>query len=75
MYEALTAAVKYTFEEMNLHRIMANYMPANERSGKLLRQLGFTLEGYARDYLLLEGGWRDHILTSLINEHWKQDEG
>ncbi|HEU4390751.1 MAG TPA: GNAT family N-acetyltransferase [Blastocatellia bacterium] len=71
MYEALTAAIEYAFAEMNLHRIMANYMPANERSGRLLRRLGFTVDGYARDYLLLNGKWEDHILTSLVNNSWK----
>lgn len=71
MYEALTAAIKYAFEELNLHRVMANYMPGNERSGKLLRRLGFTVEGYARDYLRLAGDWQNHILTALVNESWK----
>jgi ribosomal-protein-alanine N-acetyltransferase len=71
MYEALTAAIKYGFEELNLHRVMANYMPTNERSGKLLGRLGFTVEGYARNYLRLAGDWKDHILTALINESWE----
>ena len=43
------------FREQNLHRIQANYVPRNERSGGLLRRLGFVVEGYARDYLLLNG--------------------
>jgi ribosomal-protein-alanine N-acetyltransferase len=67
MREALTASISYAFETLRLHRIMANYVPANERSGRLLRRLGFTVEGYARDYLLIDGAWRDHILTSLTN--------
>jgi len=67
MYEALGAAIRYAFEELRLHRIMANYMPTNQRSGRLLRRLGFTVEGYARDYLFLGGAWQDHILTSLTN--------
>ena len=67
MFEALTAACRYAFENLRLHRIMANYVPTNERSGRLLRRLGFTVEGYARDYLLVGGQWRDHILTSLTN--------
>jgi ribosomal-protein-alanine N-acetyltransferase len=74
MFEALTAAIRYAFEEMNLHRLMANYQPTNERSGRLLRRLGFTVEGYARDYLLIAGEWRDHVLTSLINHEWKPGE-
>lgn len=73
MKEGITAAIKYVFEEMNLHRIMANYMPTNERSGKLLKSLGFTIEGYARDYLLVNGIWQDHIMTSLTNPNWHPD--
>jgi ribosomal-protein-alanine N-acetyltransferase len=65
MSEALRAAVGYVFDELGLHRIMANYRPTNERSGRLLRRLGFVVEGYARDYLLIDGEWRDHVLTSL----------
>lgn len=71
MTEALTAAIKYVFEELNLHRVMANYMPGNEKSAKLLLRLGFKVEGHARDYLRLAGDWRDHTLTALVNESWR----
>ncbi|MBL1176018.1 MAG: GNAT family N-acetyltransferase [Pantanalinema sp. GBBB05] len=71
MTEALRTAIGYMFDQFNLHRIMANYMPRNERSGKVLRRLGFVVEGYARDYLLINHKWEDHILTSLINPHWQ----
>jgi ribosomal-protein-alanine N-acetyltransferase len=74
MTEALGTAVQYVFTELNIHRIMANYMPHNRRSGNVLRKLGFTVEGYARDYLMINGKWEDHILTSLINPDWKPDE-
>jgi ribosomal-protein-alanine N-acetyltransferase len=68
MYESARAAIDYVFNEMKLHRIMANYIPTNERSGKLLQRLGFVIEGTARDYLLIDGRWQDHILTSLTNQ-------
>jgi ribosomal-protein-alanine N-acetyltransferase len=64
MFEALTAVVRWAFDELRLHRVMANYVPTNERSGRLLRRLGFVVEGYARDYLFIDGAWRDHVLTS-----------
>lgn len=67
MQEALKASTQYAFETLRLHRIMANYIPINERSGRLLRRLGFVVEGYAHDYLLINGRWQDHILTSLTN--------
>jgi [ribosomal protein S5]-alanine N-acetyltransferase len=74
MTEALKAATDYVFKELNFHRIMANYMPHNRRSGNVLKRLGFVVEGYARDYLLINGKWEDHILTSLVNPDWKPEE-
>ncbi|MEP0847255.1 MAG: GNAT family N-acetyltransferase [Phycisphaerae bacterium] len=71
MTEALVVAIAYVFDELKLHRIMAGYVPTNERSANVLRRLGFTVEGYARDYLLLNGRWRDHILTSLVHPDWR----
>lgn len=67
MFEALRATLTYVFHELGLHRVQANYMPINERSGRLLRRLGFVVEGYARDYLFINGAWRDHVLTALTN--------
>jgi ribosomal-protein-alanine N-acetyltransferase len=69
MTEALSAAIPFVFRELRLHRIQANYIPTNERSGRVLRKLGFVIEGYARDYLFIGGAWRDHILTSLTSPH------
>jgi len=64
MTEALGAAIPYVFGHLKLHRIQANYVPTNERSGQVLRRMGFVVEGYARDYLFIGGAWRDHVLTS-----------
>lgn len=67
MAESIPVAISYLFSDLNLHRIMAAYMPHNQRSGRLLRRLGFQLEGYAPRYLCINGIWQDHMLTSLIN--------
>jgi len=67
MTEALRAAIAFAFDDLGLHRLQANYMPGNARSGRLLARLGFVEEGYARDYLFIAGAWRDHVLTSLTN--------
>ncbi len=67
MSEALRASMQYMFAEQRLHRIAANYRPENTRSGRLLARLGFRIEGFARDYLYIDGAWRDHILTSVTN--------
>ena len=73
MFEALTALIAHAFNDIGLHRIMANYIPSNERSARVLKRLGFEVEGYARDYLFLAGKWQDHVLTSLINPSWRVD--
>lgn len=67
MTEALREVIRHAFEEMGLHRLMANYLPTNDRSANVLSRLGFTVEGYARAYLKLDGRWQDHVLTSLVN--------
>jgi ribosomal-protein-alanine N-acetyltransferase len=68
MTEALSAALQHVFDELGMHRVMANYLPINERSGALLKRLGFQVEGYARNYIYINGAWRDHILTALVND-------
>jgi ribosomal-protein-alanine N-acetyltransferase len=71
MREGLGPVIDYAFKIRNLHRINANYMPHNQRSGKVLRSFGFQVEGYARDYLLIDGVWQDHVLTALSNDQWQ----
>jgi len=70
MTEAIEAVIKFAFDNLHLHRVMANVIPENERSQRLLRRLGFEFEGRAREYLLLDGRWRDHILTAKLNPRW-----
>lgn len=69
--EAASAVVRYAFDGLNLHRLETSYHPTNERSGRVLRKLGFVVEGHARDYLFINGAWRDGILVSLTNPSWR----
>jgi ribosomal-protein-alanine N-acetyltransferase len=66
-YELCKYVVNYAFEELELNRVMANYIQRNERSGRLLERLGFQKEGLAKRYLKIAGKWQDHVLTSLLN--------
>lgn len=67
MSEAVAAVIRFAFDSLKLHRIMANYMPSNRRSERLLEGLGFEKEGYAKEYLFIGTGWADHVLTALTN--------
>ncbi len=68
--EAAGAVVRFAFDELKLHRLETGYFADNVASGRVLRKLGFTFEGYARDYLFIDGAWHDSILVSLINPNW-----
>lgn len=70
MYEALEKLIPFIIEDIGLHRIMANYMPANLRSANLLKRLGFGIEGFAKNYLKINERWEDHVLTALSKEDW-----
>jgi [ribosomal protein S5]-alanine N-acetyltransferase len=70
MFEALQSAIRYMQRQQYIHRIMANYMPHNQRSGDLLARLGFEKEGYAKNYLMINGEWQDHVLTALTCKEW-----
>jgi ribosomal-protein-alanine N-acetyltransferase len=71
MSEALRLLISFAFAEMNLHRIMANFLPGNRRSRAVLERLGFAIEGDAKDYLRINGAWQAHVLTSLTNPDWR----
>nr|WP_239538507.1 GNAT family N-acetyltransferase [Dyella mobilis] len=66
MREILGPGIAWAFGELGVHRVMANYLPHNERSARLLASLGFEREGYAKRYLQIAGQWQDHVLTALV---------
>lgn len=67
MHEALQEAIAFAFERLRLHRIEANIMPRNIRSQRLIARLGFVREGYARQYLKINGVWEDHVQYVRLN--------
>ena len=66
MRDALSTMIPWVFGDLGLHRLEAACMAENEPSRKLLRQCGFTEEGFARQYLRINGAWRDHLLFALL---------
>jgi ribosomal-protein-alanine N-acetyltransferase len=65
--DALGAAVRFAFESLRLHRVEAACLPHNEASRRLLQKVGFKEEGYARQYLKIDGRWQDHVLFALLD--------
>lgn len=66
MEQALRLAIPYIFSTLQLHRVEAACIPENHRSIRLLEKVGFQREGYLREYLKINGKWRDHLMFSLL---------
>ncbi|MGV9304465.1 GNAT family N-acetyltransferase [Nonomuraea sp. NPDC003727] len=72
MSDGLGLVLRYAFEHLRLHRLEANIQPDNQASLKLVRRLGFRMEGYSPDLLFIDGAWRDHerwAITSTMTGH------
>ncbi|HJT15630.1 MAG TPA: GNAT family protein [Dongiaceae bacterium] len=65
MSAALRLLLPAAFQEFGLHRVEAACIPENAPSRALLDKFGFRQVGLARQYLRINGSWRDHVLHEL----------
>lgn len=67
MTAAVRAIIPFAFGMLRLHRLEAACIPTNAASIQLLETTGFVREGYAREYLCINGIWQDHLLYAQLN--------
>ncbi|MFI1970787.1 alanine acetyltransferase [Streptomyces cinnamoneus] len=63
---AVLAVCRDADERLGLHRIEAGTVLTNTASQRVLEKCGFELIGTARNYLHIDGAWRDHLLFQKI---------
>ena len=66
MTAAVRAVIPFVFASLRLHRLEAACIPTNAASIRLLENTGFVREGYAREYLCINGVWQDHLLFARL---------
>jgi ribosomal-protein-alanine N-acetyltransferase len=66
MTASVAALIPFAFGALRLHRLEAACIPTNVASIRLLEKTGFRREGYAREYLCINGIWQDHYLYGLL---------
>lgn len=66
MAEALALVQQHAFGPLGLHRLEAATLPENLPSQRLLQKAGFVAEGVARQYLKINGVWRDHRIYARL---------
>jgi len=60
------ALIPVAFDLLRLHRLEAACIPTNLASIRLLEKTGFKREGFARQYLCINGLWQDHLLFAKL---------
>ena len=68
MTGAVRAVIPFAFDGLRLHRLEAACIPSNSASIKLLERTGFLREGYAREYLCINGIWQDYLLYAKVSD-------
>ncbi|MDR3476018.1 MAG: GNAT family protein [Devosia sp.] len=73
MTEAVGLIIPFALNTLGLHRIHAAFLPDNAASRRVLEKNGFREEGYAENYLQIDGRWADHVLFGLTREQHDRD--
>ena len=69
--EALTLALRFAFDELNLRRLQLTVFSYNTRAIATYQRLGFTHEGAFREALLRDGQTHDMLLFGLLRREWE----
>lgn len=65
MTEAAQGILDYAFSILSLHRMNAATLPYNHKSRAMLLRVGFTEEGFAKNYIQINGRRQDHVLYGM----------
>lgn len=58
-------ATDIAFQQLRLHRMEICIRPENKPSLRVVQKLGFRYEGTRKNYIHIDGGWRDHYAFAL----------
>jgi [ribosomal protein S5]-alanine N-acetyltransferase len=73
MTAAVNALVPLAQVTLGIRRIEAACVPNNVASARLLEKAGFHPEGLAKEYLMINGEWCDHLLFARIQQVGTRD--
>ncbi len=68
--DATRLMVDFGFRTLALHRISAAIGPDNAPSIVVAQRLGMSYEGTLRHHVFTNGGWRDSLLYSVLEDDW-----
>ena len=70
--EAVKELLRYSFEDLDVHRVVASCFADNETSWRLMERLGMRRELHAlSDSLHRSGAWHDSYGYALLQDEWR----
>lgn len=72
--EALNILLDYLFEDINLHRLVADCDTENIGSWKTLEKLGFRREAHFVESLLIDGRYTSEYHYGLLQREWRANK-
>lgn len=68
--EAAYAVLKYGFEKLGLHRIIATCQPENPPSYRVMEKIGMRREGFFKKCIPHGDEWWDEYYYAILKEEW-----
>jgi len=73
--EGARALLRYSFETLKLHRVIATCQPENTASYRVMGKVGLRQEGLFRQCLPRpDGTWWDECFFALLEEEWRSTD-
>ena len=71
-FEAAFLLMQYTFNELNLNRVMGYWLEGHEGSLKMAKRLNFQHEGMLRQSVFKNGRWYNQLVMSLLKSDFDE---
>jgi [ribosomal protein S5]-alanine N-acetyltransferase len=69
--EAALALLKFGFEDLGVHRIVAFCNANNAASYRVMEKIGMHRDGHLREALKWRGEWSDEFVYSILDREWR----
>lgn len=62
--------LRHAFDNLNLNRVMLTVLEDNERAQHMYENVGFVREGYLREAVFKNGGYKDMYTYSILRDEF-----
>ena len=72
--EAARALMRFAFEALNAHRVIAFCHAGNDASVRVMKRLGMKYEGCTRKTRWINNAWADELIYAILEEEFWENE-